>query len=386
MLKQQCAIVTIYLSSSFLFAPSPLLSGASTDLVDYEPSEALWDEFDDDSNRYESLIAGSAEVKGSQSKTEALSQDHLVFNSPNRPTAQNGWNIWMRGDALYWRASEDNLFYAYSGNDIGGSRNRDVLTVDFDWEWGFRLGIGYTIPRDRWDISLYWTRFHTSSHSSFALNLPKDALFINWWVVTYLSDLGITNSADGHWKADLDQLDLSLGREFFVGRHLTLRPHAGLRSAWIDQQLKSSFHMTTGTAVSTMTNDFWGFGFFGGLDTKWMLSNSWHIFANGDLAILYGNFDISEKGKINNTLFFTFDDDFHAGRTVADLQAGLCWSHRFNKDRFALTFRAGYEYHLYPNQNQLPLQVGNNSFVNIVNPVDGDLAYQGLFLSGQIDF
>ncbi|MBS0652477.1 MAG: hypothetical protein JSR39_03005 [Verrucomicrobia bacterium] len=385
MLKQQCAIVTVYLSASFLFAPPPLLSGASTDLVDYKPSEASWDEFDDGGNRYESLIADSAEMNGSQPKTEALGQDHLVFNSPNRPTAQNGWNLWVRGDALFWRASEDNLFYAYSGNDLGGSRNRDVRTVDFDWEWGFRLGMGYTIPRDRWDLAFYWTRFHTSSHSNVSINYPEE-IFINWWVISFLNDVGITNSAHGHWKANLDQLDLSLGREFFVGRHLTLRPHAGLRSAWIDQQLTSTFHTTTGSTVSKMKNDFWGFGFFGGLDTKWMLSNSWHIFANGDLALLYGNFDISVKGKVNNTPLFSIDDGFHAGRAVADLQAGVCWSHSFHKDRLALTFRAGYEYHLYPNQNQLPLPVGNSGFQNTLNPVDGDLAYQGLFLSGQMDF
>lgn len=381
MLKQPWQIVTVYLSASFLIAPSFLLSGSLTDLADYES-----DEYDDARWNVGSLIADDAEENALQTNAQERSLDQLVFNSPNRPIAKNGWNLWIRGDALYWRASEDNLFYAYSGNDIGGSRNRNVLTVDFDWEWGFRLGMGYTIPRDKWDLALYWTRFHTSSQSSFSAKPPKDNLFINWWDVTLLGNVGISTSASGHWKADLDQLDLSLGREFFVGRRLTVRPHAGIRSAWIDQHLTSTFRTTTGSTVTKMKNDFWGLGFFAGLDTRWMLSDSWHIFANGDLALLYGNFDILEKGKVNGTLNFSYDESFHAGRSVADLQAGLCWSHSFCKDRFALTFRAGYEYHLYPNQNQLPLDVGNDGFLTTLNAVDGDLAYQGLFLSGQWDF
>ncbi|MBS0605643.1 MAG: hypothetical protein JSR57_01725 [Verrucomicrobia bacterium] len=381
MLKQQCQIVTVYLSAIFLLAPSFLLTSGPTDLADY-PS----DESDDAYMGFDDLIAYDAEESSEPTKARKADLDKLVFNSPNRPMAKNGWNLWVRGDALYWRASEDNLFYAYSGNDIGGSRNRKALMVDFDWEWGFRLGMGYTIPRDKWDLSLYWTRFHTSSHSSFSINPPEEFLFINWWEINLLGNVGNSTSASGHWKADLDQLDLSLGREFFVGRRLTVRPHAGIRSAWIDQHLTSTFQTTTGSTVTRMKNDFWGLGFFAGLDTRWMLSNSWHIFANGDLALLYGNFDILEKGKVNGTLNFSYDESFHAGRAVADLQAGLCWSHSFCKDRYALTFRAGYEYHLYPNQNQLPLDVGNSSFLTTLNAVDGDLAYQGLFLSGQWDF
>ncbi len=318
---------------------------------------------------------------------------NMGYNPPFHPFAKRGANLWVRGDALYWKASEDNLLYTYKASDLNDSRDREIKTIDIDWDWGFRLGTGYTIPHDRWDLSLYWTRFHTSD-SSITRSGTNTSLTVNWWLSTLLPLIegNVNISVEGHWHPRLDQLDLTVGREFFVSRRLTLRPCTGLRTAWINQQFNVTLHKVFSTdpgntrvdAITKMKNDFWGIGFLAGLDTKWMLANDWHLFANGALSILWGKFDISMKGTYNHERFFRIKEDFNAAKGILDAQAGVEWAHLFCSQRFGITLRAGYEYHLYADQNQLPLPTGDGD--NSFSPVGGDLAYQGLFLSGQFDF
>jgi hypothetical protein len=306
---------------------------------------------------------------------------YIGYNPPSRPLAKDGYNLWVRGDALYWRATEDNLIYAYTNHNPSDSTNRTIKSIDPSWDWGFRLGAGYAIPRDNWDLAFYWTHQNASAESHADGNIAPV-----WWLATYSAYLPEITSANGHWTPELNQLDLSLGRDYYVGTWLTLRPNVGLRSTWIDQAIHVRYKTPTEDARIHLKNNFWGFGFLGGLDTKWLITKDWHLFANGSYAIVYGNFDIGFNGHLDNNHFININNDFHAGRSILDLQAGFEWAHTFFKERIAFVFRAGYEYHLYPAQNQLPLPTGNDTFSNSFTSLDGDLAYQGLFVSGQFDF
>ncbi len=301
------------------------------------------------------------------------------YNQAYRPLATEGVNLWISGDALLWRATEDNLVYAYSTDATG--QNLHVKTVDFSWAWGFRLGAGYAIPRDKWDLAFYWTKLDSSSQSHTHGNITPA-----WWINELISELEEISSAKGRWTPNLNQLDLSLGREYYVGESLILRPHVGLRNTWIDQTLHVNYATTSGHATINLKNNFWGFGFFGGLDSKWVFIKNWHIFASGAFAIVYGDFDIAEKGKLNHQTRIDIDNHYQAGRSILDLNMGVAWSRTFFKNRIAFVFRAGYEYHLYAAQNQLPLPTGSSNTANSYTSLDGDLAYQGLFLSGQFDF
>jgi len=150
------------------------------------------------------------------------------------------------GELLIWQASEDNLYYAQtseiptptptSPTDLPAYNFR-TLDFDFEWDCGFRIGAGYNIPYDRWDIGLNWT--HMRNHSRDHMSGDSDtAIQQVWGSATPEGTLGVaTTKARGSWKVNLEQVDLQLGREFYVGRHLTLRPNVGARSAFISKNL-----------------------------------------------------------------------------------------------------------------------------------------------------
>ncbi len=325
------------------------------------------------------------------------------INTPVRPMVKEGTNLWVMGEALAWQAVEDNLYYAQEttlGAIPANGRapiSYKILDVDFGWDWGFRIGAGYNIPYDRWDIGLKYThmknvsRGHAKDHGT--TNVSQI-----WGTATGGGLLGVaTTSAKGSWKVYLDQVDLELGREFFVGEHLTLRPHVGARSTFIFQRFRSIvFGFDPGVGVeltndTMLKNQFWGFGFLAGLGTDWKLKWGFSIFGDVDFSLLFGFFKVHEKGLLNNGgeanagRDWLLANSFRTEKPVFDLDLGLKWCSGSCESRARLTLKAAYEYHLYMNQNQWQQPTGNPNF-NTLSATPGDLGYQGISLSAQLDF
>jgi len=318
------------------------------------------------------------------------------YNPAARPTVSNGYNLWVQGEGLYWKAAEEGITYALLSINPGPGNQPPkqflVRQAKFNWNGGFRLSTGYLIPHGKWDLGLYWTRI--SSQGSKTINhtvKPGHIVDINQPIGYQNTMTGAITQVSGRWKIDLNQVDLQLGKEFGVSRHLTLRPIGGLRSAWIDQSVHANYAVQSGVGSKHKIDwDFWGFGFLAGIEANWMLGRDWSIFSTGDYSILWGFFDIDQKEPFNPARAYHYKKSFRCARGVYDIALGLKWSHAFHQERWRLSVKGAYEYHLYTQQNQLLYNTNfvgitsnaNGSFVN--NP--GDLAYQGISLSAQIDF
>ena len=195
------------------------------------------------------------------------------------------------------------------------------------------------------------------------------------------------SKASAHWNVHLDQVDFGIGREYFVGRDLTIRPHGGLRTDWIDQDYKVTYTFFSESSPQKfkMNNRFFGLGFFGGADTNWLLGHGFSMYGIADIALLLGFFDVDQKATQVGQIKKNLDSSFRCGRAILDLKMGLKWSRLFGHNSWGLTFRAGYEYHLYFDQNQL-MYLTSITREFKYNRGQGDLTYQGVALSGQIDF
>lgn len=188
----------------------------------------------------------------------------------------------------------------------------------------------------------------------------------------------------------MNQVDLDIGRNYFVGHYLSMRPYAGLRSAWIFQKYNIDFNgQDVGgnpiTQHNHMTNRYWGIGFCGGIGTDWMFTRRFSLYGNAGMALMLGFFDVNQSGSQDDLSIFKISKSFRTGRPVFDLGLGLKWFSTFCKDKMAFTLKAGYEYHLYCNQNKF-LQSNGSENLELFNPVNGDLYYQGGTLSARFDF
>ncbi len=293
-------------------------------------------------------------------------------------------HFWLEGDLLYWQANEDGLSFAMESDSTTSIKNGQIIHPDFDWDWGFRLGLGYKIPHDKWDLFFNYTYIQSKADGS----ADATAVF-----PTMESSFGLPSGyyatkANFNWKSTVNVADLELGRNCFVSRWLSIRPFMGVRGALIDQT--TTVWYQGGTAVPLgdtdkchLTNDFWGVGLRMGFDSLWGLGAGWGIYGNGAASVLSGKFSVKQMEKWVNAdekrVSLTADKDSIV--VAAEMALGVQWDYMFSRDRYHFGMKFGWEFNVFFDQNQM-VRVTNSSF----NPNDGDLAFQGVTLGFRFDF
>jgi len=240
--------------------------------------------------------ADDMQMRNLENRLSALEQRkgaNGVINPSARPGVRDGWDIFVTGQALYWKPNATGLTYAIR-NDEGGvtgyANDGEVLESRSKYNWGFNIGLGYNMPHDGWDLALNWTRFHTNNgydccedecdeccedccddndccefdecnpcFEPEACECPPctpcctdfNDLFCCENIM-FPSNLDFAQTcvpagvwsceAFSKWKLKLDMLDLVLGRDFFVSKYLSLRPNFGLRGVDIRQTQNSIYN------------------------------------------------------------------------------------------------------------------------------------------------
>jgi hypothetical protein len=351
-----------------------------------------------------------AQIRNLENRVSAL--EHRkgasgMVNPPARPQIRNGADLFVYGDLLYWKANENGIPLAVvnkkSPNNLAHSK---VDNLRGKWDFAFRVGLGYDVPHDGWDLGLSWLRYNSHGHHK------RIHSHSNRFVFPYLApsadpiaDNATCARAKGRWRVLLNQLDLDLGREFFVSKWLTLRPHAGLRTDWIYQKVKADYEKFSSMLPSsseveiTYRDRWWGIGLESGLDTQWGLGGGWSIFANLAAAILYGEHHIRMKDEdeppFNNSIngansnpngvFVKLKDKTWIAHPILDLQLGLRWDWMLANDHLHLGVQLGWENHVYFSQNQFPIFGDDFNFGKFFAN-QGDLSLEGWTLGVRLDF
>ncbi|MGB7128435.1 MAG: Lpg1974 family pore-forming outer membrane protein [Candidatus Rhabdochlamydia sp.] len=295
-----------------------------------------------------------------------------MINPPGMPLARNGWDFQISADALLWQLQEDGLIYAIESTPLTLPVGNDRVKQKYNW--GFRVGLDYTLPHDNWDIAATWTHLINNRHGNATAAtgnvLRKPGLILSSTAVGFT-----TASAKYHNR--LEQISLNTGREFFISKWVTLRPFFGLRADWLRQRLRVSYSgiatNPTGIQASQRRVKWWGIGIESGLNTQWSFCGGFSLYGNVAGAIEYGltKQTINESGIVA----YSFKDSYHICRPIIDLQLGLGWDYNSCNDCFHFGLKLGWENHVYFNQSlffsSAPL---------------GDLTYQGWTLHANFDF
>lgn len=338
----------------------------------------------------------NAQMRNLENRVTALEQRKTaggMINPQGRPQIRDGADLFVFADFLYWNAHENGLQVAVKNEGSGTNlSDSDAQTLKGKWNVGFRLGVGYNTPHDGWDLKFTWLRFTDNGSKNGHTHAP------NYFLPTIIPPanvgLGNADSVKSHWRMRLDQLDLDLGREFFVSKWLTLRPHFGLRADWIRQTETADFEMVILTPVEMndvgLKDRWYGIGLEGGLDTQWGLGSGWSLFGNVSTAILYGLHKITDVNRYQPTglaevTFMDFRDSRRISHPILDIEAGVRWDNMFSNDRFHLGLQIGWEHHVYFSQNQFPIFTSNASLGTYVNN-QGDLTLQGWTFAARFDF
>lgn len=355
---------------------------------------------------------------------------------PSRPFLDTCGNWYFNAEGLYWEASEEGLNFATKksfncGSGFNGSSSSSsevdqsgfpcdvcehgsVKDIGSSWDGGFRLGIGYDLPCDGWDVVANWTWFRTTAKSHTSSDFAAGEFLLPVWGD---GDEFIADDIHAKWTLNLNILDVELGREFCVSPCLSLRPFMGIRAAWVDQKynvfndghIDFEFDDVSVAIGSTedirMKSKFSGVGVRGGLDSEWKVGCGFSLYGQVAASILWGHLDrhtseehffdldvslgegVEERSFDLDALVCADQNDkkSHGGcRAITDAALGVRWKQFFDCDRIALTLSVGWEHHCFFDQNRFE----NIASILRPNPREerGDLYTQGVTFAARLDF
>ncbi|MBS0653248.1 MAG: hypothetical protein JSR39_06935 [Verrucomicrobia bacterium] len=302
-------------------------------------------------------------------QASAPSQNYpLLASFQNQPKK---WDIFA--DVLVWRAQETCSEWAFvvappfvapPAAPITGSYDAVLKTVTFDWNAGVRAGISYTFERDRWDTQLYYTWYRTSGSSH--INPPPGQVVQSQFIATdfllTLPGFSISfESAKIKWDILFNMFNWDLGRIFYLGRSLSLRPHIGLQGGWIYQNVVSEWNhsntLVSYNAREKLRHRFWGVGPEVGVDSKWNFwKNARHALSfYGDFgqAFMWGHWSVHEEAHTTaNVTTINTQPDRNMGSLTFQGAAGFVWDARLNKNGTLFTLKLGYEFQIWTQQLQ----------------------------------
>lgn len=403
--------------------------------------------------------------QGQMTMMEPQGDMMMGANEMNAPSARPYWQdttgkmhvdtgAILDVELLVWQAHTDDLDVAVTNDPFPTSvsspnfasrfLDAEYEHMSFKWDVGVRVGLGYYFEHDNWDVYAAWTHIHNKASKTIDESVnpnlnatvssgPATAANTQTLFPTWSSALVTLNPApasadptrngnltasgvDAHWKLKLDLIDAELGRLFFAGRWLTVRPHFGLRGGWIKQTFDVDYTNVIGSGQTgtdnlitfddiDMKNDFKGIGVRAGIDTQWHFCSGVCFYGDAAVSVLYGRYNISQQetniqdsfATVSNLLLST-TDNFNDSKAITDLALGLCWqpdlSCMCNTMRFTLA--AGWEHHMFFNQVQLKrvytvnyqtpsISPNSPSWTNYVREM-GDLSTQGVTVTARFEF
>ncbi len=340
-----------------------------------------------------SLMADSPKSQGN--KQPGMSQGTSRDVTPCAyPCSKDKTLFVFGGDFIYWQASQANLQFAQTSQDVqhGQSLISDQVSsnkgINFTYAPGFKFDVGLDLSHDGWDTDLMYTYLGSTPS---ATTITVDPELRSLGLLLGLGSIEYPDVVSGEWSLYFNAMDWELGRKFFVSPRLTLRPHIGIKGAWNHQSfnvfetedIAITLRETPSSEAVYQRQSFWGVGMRVGLNTEWFFCEGLSLYGNFAFAELYGQFTdllkdkilgpqaLSEFDVLNVALISWESQDIHQMQPVVEIALGLRYELSFGQENcYRFLVQAGWEQQIWWHQNQ---------FLDTYQGLTGgDLTLQGL--------
>jgi hypothetical protein len=319
-------------------------------------------------------------------------------------------DFYFHADFLLAQAQEEGLDYAIENRansltqvDGGYISGFSDTQNSWDWQYGFKVGMGFFLAKDAWNGDVEYTWFYSKQNAS--TNLQG----AGYLMPLYLPSTVVPNAngnnqkdASAKWKVSYNTLDVKFSRPYHLSRFLIADPHFGIRAAWIDQDYLARYSGIAWTLPDTANldeidmvgrNNYWGVGARFGLDSEWLLGSNFSLFGKFAASLLYGKFHVLQHTTLANANDAEVDHEFYQIEPNMDLALGAAWGRFYSKSKYYVAVKVGYEFHHFWHQNNfrkwwrkdISTAAGQKYAVSETTP-RGDLDVGGFDFQIRIDF
>lgn len=383
-MKNRCYLF----ASAFMLATMPLLA----DNVQSEEIALDTQETAQYGNRRSSLGSKQDDGKRCREKNvpivpeeQAIEAQRTVITPSVYPYVSNGSNTFASVDFIWWKSVIGGTGYAYTGSSDGSASTPVGTSVtsgylkrpDYSFEPGCKLALGTHFHHDGWDVKAEWTFLsgperENGTTAAFGEG-GKTIIPITTGADGVVAPISFVH-AKSEYKQDFNVIDAELGRNFFVSKYLSLRPHVGLKTAWLHTTMTYTFVPTTSTsdarlfgfdtvlaAYAKRQQHMWGIGLRGGIDSKWYMTKNWAIY--GDLAFttLWADFHVKSSDMLTEDIAGVYKSSryYYSVQTVIpviEAGVGLSYINWFCDNTYRIEVQAGWEEQVWLDYNYFQQQ------------------------------
>lgn len=279
--------------------------------------------------------------------------------------------------ALYWQAEQAGLGYAIK---LSPSKRAQVKTPSFDWDVGFKAGVGYKVPHDTWDLLLQFTSLQT--HTDAKVEADEKGTLSPTWLFSADPVAPFVDQSTMHWRLHLGVLDALLRKMCDFSSSLSFRPEIGIRTAWIRQKFNVGYfggnRFPDQETEMRTKNKFWGIGPHIGARTQWKYRYGLSLFSDIAWSILYGQFYLHQDEDLVSSGEKTLGihNVYRQSASIGQLALGLLWERSFKGALKRLQLGFVWDASLFFSQNQLIRFVDRPSSNQFISN-QGDLSVMG---------
>jgi len=282
------------------------------------------------------------------------------------------YGFYVSADAILFHLYQDNSGYAsiqpgVSGVGSGGPTPPAGFipfhSSNFNWDFGFKTGLGFYSPHDFWQTGFEFTYFQTQTKAQTAAGSGQSVLQANYTMETaeaLYNSAGSFSTASDHWSVTFYNLDWKLGKNFFVSKYLSILPEIGVKTAWFYQNrnLRYDAGLPTYKTIDAQDN-YVGVGPKMDVLAKFFLTKNFSILGGVDVALLcatnstsYDAVDNVSQG-FGSGLPYSYNKKKHHISPYLGLNIGLAYDTNFQDDSFNFGVKVAYEQQYYNKASRL---------------------------------
>jgi len=284
------------------------------------------------------------------------------------------------------------------------------LTDHYGWEVYSNWTYTYNSVSDTSSVPDYAGRDFTSTN----VNPVGTKILTSPWL--WLPHRDHFNQIKAKWALLFNQIDLSVGRHFWLSSLLSIQPFTGVRGYWARMHFSvDAFRPGINNPASiqnmidsktTFKQQSWAVGLLGGVNTAWHITDHWSVVGMADLALAYGKttvsrriddiqISLSQQIPYRDVHVRTYDNLYRL-QSFVDLSLGVRWETLIH-EIYHLLFDLAWESHFLLNFSQLfvgTYQVGAVGNAPLQLPPastdlpssKGNLTLSGVVLRGRFEF
>lgn len=352
-----------------------------------------------------SFAANELQIKNLDKRVSRLEKQYEKVDQLVAPVGYNEMgtqtNVLFAGDFLWWYAEESGLPYGIEVETNASFNTVPKQIEHMKWRFrpGFRLLFAFNTGHDLWNLGMSWAYYTATAQDSSSFPIINGnagtTLLNNPWSGEWGNN-ELANFAYGHWKVNLNLIDLEMNRGYWVGKFTVLEPHFGVRGIRLDTDfLVHNFEQNdqTGSLLDNQTSysqEQKGIGAIAGLNAGWYINQYISFYSNTGVSLLFTENEIQKRSTLQDVINdsaqnFVAQSKIYTTQPVFDLAIGCMVEWWPMKEKLHFSTSVGWEVHSFVNYNML-YQVYNSTNLGLFSEQNGSLSLQGGTLRVALDF